>query len=135
MTNTKTKPENLGKAINDTLKEYEKSVTQIYGECGKEIADDVVKKLKMVRFGKYDQHQYSKSWAVKEEKGAMNTPYFIIYNKKHYRLTHLLEYGHVIRDGTGRKVGEAGAIPHIKPMEEWLQNQLPKLLERELGGN
>lgn len=128
------KGKDLMTQLNDVLQDYSKEVMDTYNTCGKEIADDVVSKLKRVKFGRYDRGKYSKSWAVKQEKSNWGTDSYIIYNKKHYRLTHLLEFGHEIRDGTGRKVGEAGAIPHIKPMEEWVQNQLPKLLVQKLGG-
>lgn len=128
------KGKDLTTQLNKALQDYSKEVLDTFNTCGKEVADDVVSKLKMVAFGRYDRRKYSKSWAVKQEQGRLGSNTYIIYNKKHYRLTHLLEYGHAIRDGTGRKVGEAGAIPHIKPMEEWLQKQLPKVLEQKLGG-
>lgn len=128
------KGKDLMTQLNNVLQDYSKEVMDTYNISGKEVANEVVKRLKMVAFGKYDHRKYSKSWAVKEEKGNWGTNTYIIYNKKHYRLTHLLEFGHVIRDGTGRQVGEADAIPHIKPMEEWVQEQLPKVLEQKLGG-
>lgn len=128
------KGKDLMTQLNDVLQDYSKEVMDTYNISGKEVADEVVKQLKAFKFGKYDQRKYSSSWAVKEEKGNWGTNTYIIYNKKHYRLTHLLEFGHAIRDGTGRQVGEADAIPHIKPMEEWVQNQLPKLLVQKLGG-
>lgn len=127
------KGKDLMTQLNSVLQDYSSEVMDTYNTCGKEVAEDVVSKLKSKKFGKYDQRKYSKSWAVKQEKGIWTNVY-IIYNKKHYRLTHLLEFGHAIRDGTGRKVGEAGAIEHIKPMEEWVQQQLPELLKRKLGG-
>ena len=127
------KPENLQKAINDILQDYERDVLKTYGDVGKEISTEAVNKLKTTSPVGYTK-KYAKSWAVKEEKGVSGTPTFTIYNKKHYRLTHLLEYGHVVRNGTGRTVGRAGAYPHIKPIEEWVQNELPKVLEQKLGG-
>lgn len=128
------KGKDLMTQLNDVLQDYSKEVMDIYNTCGKEIADDTVSKLKRVKFGRYDRGKYSKSWAVKQEKSNWGTDSYIIYNKKHYRLTHLLEFGHVVKNGTKRVVGKAGAIPHIKPMEEWVQNQLPKLLVQKLGG-
>lgn len=131
---TKVKPESLAKVLSETLNDYAKQVEKTYGECGEKVASDAVKKLKMVAFGRYDKGKYSKSWAYKQERGFMGTPRFVIYNKKHYRLTHLLEYGHVVKNGTKRVVGQAGAIPHIKPIEEWVQTQLPKDITQKLGG-
>lgn len=128
------KGKDLMTQLNDVLQDYSKEVMDTYNTCGKEIADDTVSKLKRVKFGRYDRGKYSKSWAVKQEKSNWGFNSYIIYNKKHYRLTHLLEFGHVVKNGTKRVVGKAGAIPHIKPMEEWVQNQLPKLLVQKLGG-
>lgn len=128
------KGKDLMTQLNDVLQDYSKEVMDTYNTCGKEIADDTVSKLKRVKFGRYDRGKYSKSWAVKQEKNNWGTDSYTIYNKKHYRLTHLLEFGHVVKNGTKRVVGKAGAIPHIKPMEEWVQNQLPKLLVQKLGG-
>ena len=128
------KGKDLMTQLNDVLQDYSKEVMDIYNTCGKEIADDTVSKLKRVKFGRYDRGKYSKSWAVKQEKSNWGSNTYIVYNKKHYRLTHLLEFGHVVKNGTKRVVGKAGAIPHIKPMEEWVQQQLPKLLVQKLGG-
>ena len=128
------KGKDLMTQLNDVLQDYSKEVMDTYNTCGKEIADDTVSKLKRVKFGRYDRGKYSKSWAVKQEKSNWGSNTYIIYNKKHYRLTHLLEFGHVVKNGTKRVVGKADAIPHIKPMEEWVQQQLPKLLVQKLGG-
>ena len=128
------KGKDLMTQLNDVLQDYSKEVMDTYNTCGKEIADDTVSKLKRVKFGRYDRGKYSKSWAVKQEKSNWGSNTYIIYNKKHYRLTHLLEFGHVVKNGTKRVVGKARAIPHIKPMEEWVQQQLPKLLVQKLGG-
>ena len=128
------KGKDLMTQLNDVLQDYSKEVMDTYNTCGKEIADDTVSKLKRVKFGRYDRGKYSKSWAVKQEKSNWGSNTYIIYNKKHYRLTHLLEFGHVVKNGTKRVVGKARAIPHIKPMEEWVQQQLPKLLVQKIGG-
>lgn len=135
MTNEKVTPEDITRVLNDTLKDYQKEVEDTFGQCGLEIAEECVAKLRSVKFkGGYDKGKYSSSWAVKEEKGFMGYPTYIVYNQKHYRLTHLLEYGHAIKNGTGRSYGEVGAQEHIKPVEDWVQEQLPRLLEQKLGG-
>lgn len=52
---------------------------------------------------------YSKSWEVKPKReGGMKK--YVVHNKDHYRLTHLLENGHAKRKG-----GRVAAIPHIAP--------------------
>lgn len=73
---------------------------------------------------------YAKSWAVKTSasKGGAKG---VVYNKDHYRLTHLLEYGHVIRNKAGgRTYGKTAERPHVAPVQkETIQRILQELEE------
>lgn len=63
---------------------------------------------------------YAKDWAAKKDRKGNKWAYGkVVYNKKHYRLTHLLEKGH-------RKVngGMVAARPHIAKVEEKAINTL-----------
>ena len=51
----------------------------------------------------------------------------VLYNAKYYNLTHLLEKGHPLRSG-----GRARAFPHIKPVEEELNDKFLKGVENIL---
>lgn len=133
MTNEKTTPENMAKVLTDALNDYADEVKDKFGKVGKEVSELAVQGLEQ-RSPK-QSGDYAKSWTYKEEKGFMGYPTYIIYNAEHYRLTHLLEYGHAVANGTGRIAGaEAGAKPHIKDVEEEVKDILPLFLERELGG-
>ena len=73
---------------------------------------------------------YKKGWSVKKESGN-GTITRTIYNKTDYQLTHLLEHGHVNRDGT-RTHGKA----HIGPAWDKYGSELNKRIEQiiENGG-
>lgn len=90
-----------------------------------ETADDVVRALRSAHpSGAGDWHRYDSGWAIRKKVNKrLGGIQAICYNEKFYRLTHLLEYGHAIVSG-GRKVGEAGAFPHIKPIEERAEKDL-----------
>lgn len=52
-----------------------------------------------------------------------------VYNKKEYRLAHLLEFGHQSRNG-----GRVGAYSHIETVNEQAGDMVVDLIRRKLGG-
>lgn len=65
---------------------------------------------------------YAKGWQYSASEDGLH---YRIYNGTEYRLTHLLEHGHVIRNGTKRKYGFVPAREHIAPVDEKVIEQLP----------
>ena len=76
-----------------------------------ETAKQTVKKLKKGNFG-FNDKKYSKGWARKMSSKRFGAS-AIIYNKTDGHLTHLLEFGHVKRNG-----GRTRAFPHIAPVND-----------------
>ena len=68
---------------------------------------------------------YRKSWAIKKNSPSSYT----VYSKK-YPLTHLLENGHILRNGKTSK-----PFKHISKGEEYAQSELPKQIEKILKDN
>lgn len=56
---------------------------------------------------------YAEGWATKEGKTATRSKSAVVWNEKHYRLTHLLEHGHAKVNG-----GRVPARPHIGAAEQ-----------------
>lgn len=56
---------------------------------------------------------YAEGWATKEGKTATRSKSAVVWNEKHYRLTHLLEHGHAKVNG-----GRVAARPHIGAAEQ-----------------
>lgn len=122
----------------------QKQIKEILEECGQEVQDvvdetavktakETVKDLKQTspkskRAGKH----YANNWAMKETKipgGGINT---VVYNKAPtYRLTHLLEKGHVVKNQYGT-YDRAPAIRHIGPAEERGVENFLRKVETEL---
>ena len=101
----------LAREIAQELSVYSQDVVEKVNISSDKVAKAAVKQLKETspkRYGKY-----AKSWAVKKESQVGQPNALIIHNKEHYRLTHLLEYGHA-KVGGGRVSGK----PHIRPAEE-----------------
>lgn len=109
---------NLASEISKILKEYTNEVEQGIEETQDKIAKDSVKKLK-ANSPKLTG-SYRKGWRVKTEGNKK-----IIHNKTDYQLTHLLENGHVNRDGS-----RTPAIVHIKPVEESAIKEFIEATER-----
>lgn len=106
-------------AVQGELTEYANEVTGYVKESVKDVAKETVKEVKRrspVRSG-----AYKKSWGqtqIYEGPGGIR---ITIHNKKHYRLTHLLENGHALKSG-----GRTKAYPHIKPAEDFAARELEK---------
>lgn len=112
--------------INRTLALYTKNVNMTMQSVFDTTARDAANKLK--KTSPKAKGEYARNWAVKKELGKAT-----VYNKKPtYRLTHLLENGHDVVVN-GKKVGHANPQVHIKPVDEWVQEEVPKRLEEALG--
>lgn len=85
------------------------------------------KKLKTAGKFKNITGDYRKGWSIKKESGLLGIKKQTVHNKTDYQLTHLLEFGHVNRDGS-----RARAFPHIKPVEEESTVFFVKDVERRL---
>lgn len=112
--------ERMADEIAKMLTEYEAAIVKNTDACGKAVANAAAKKLRQTspkRTGKY-----AKSWGVTREDSSFGeNAKYIIHNKKHYRVAHLLEHGHVMANGKRTK-----AIPHIKPVEEQVIREYEK---------
>lgn len=135
MAKKKIKALDFDKAIKAVLEEYGEQVADVMGDAIQQVADEAVDKLKAVQTFAGDGHptgEYSASWQSDEVKTGRLSKKIVVHNLKHYRLTHLLEKGHVSRNGTGRTFGRVPAYPHIGEVNDWVASELPKEVERRL---
>lgn len=125
---------NLDSTINQILADYGEDAYKVLDSSVDRVAEEATRKLQAVNFK--TGGEYSRSWVCDKEPTGRFATKRIVHNEEHYRLTHLLEKGHVVKNGRTRITGEtweAGAYPHIAPVEEWAKSELPREVERELS--
>lgn len=105
------KSKSLGDAIISELTAYKTEIQERIDESAKKHAKKLQQEIKTRSPEKTGA--YKKGWHVK--KYGKNT--YLVHNKDKWQLTHLLEEGHAINDGTAR----APAYPHIEPAREKIE--------------
>ena len=121
----KIKVDQLTKEIEQALADFAGTTEEACEKGVLETASDAVQALRSAHpsgSGVYDSwDEYNSGWT--KRKSGMKTKLkgiqAIIWNEKHYRLTHLLERGHALANG-----GRARAFPHIAPVEEKCEGKL-----------
>lgn len=112
--------------INSILDEYGDKAQDALKQAIEETAEDSVSDLK--RLGGFKGRKYRNSWTNEETSTRLNYGQ-TVFNKRHYRLTHLLEFGHVKQNG-----GRTRAFPHIADVnnqaEKRVMTRLAFYLER-----
>lgn len=120
----------LGSEIMRELQAYSQALVIEADNAAKRSAKRLKKKLENT--SPKDRGGYSHSWRIKEFKSKTNGPStYVVHNKEHYRLTHLLEFGHAKKDGTGR----VKAQPHIEPARDDEEKKFLEDLESVVSGN
>ena len=118
----------VANAISEALAEYTQEVAACSDECVDYVAERCAEKLTSSSpRRKTNGGDYAKSWAVDTVYSKLGNKRVLVRNKL-YQLTHLLENGHAKKGGKGR----TKAIPHIKPVEEWAQEELPKQFKERM---
>lgn len=118
--------------INSILTKYQTEVNEALKKTIQSTAKEGVMALKTLKYAdkKYTIRtgDYNKGWtSARESKGKYKNS-AVIHNKTDYRLTHLLENGHMTRDGTSR----TRAFPHIEPTRDVLEKEVLKNIEDAL---
>lgn len=100
----------LRQVINDYLTTYGEGIREAVETACAETGKVVAKELK--KAGDFNGTAFKKSWTTKTELTRLGAS-TIVYNKDHYQLAHLLEFGHATRDG-----GRTKAFNFIAPIND-----------------
>lgn len=124
--------DDLANAVLEELKEYRDVTEDDLEKIARAVAREGAKKLKTNSpRGKGNggpKGHYADGWSVKYIRGMNGKFTFVVHNKNKPGLTHLLEKGHQLRQG-----GRARAIPHIKPVEEWCNEEFERRVKERLN--
>lgn len=101
---------NVSQQMKDIFTDYTDEVKELVTEVLEEVGHEAASELKGA--GSFKGKKYRSSWDTKVE-SSRTFDSVIVHNKKHYRLSHLLEFGHATRNG-----GRTRAFPHIAPVNE-----------------
>jgi hypothetical protein len=116
----------LAAEIAKGLAEYSQDVVEKVNESSEKVGKAAVKRLKQTSPKKTGK--YAKSWTMKTEPEVGQPHKRIVHVKApHYRLAHLLEYGHA-KVGGGRVEGR----PHIGPAEEEVIREFTAAVEEAI---
>lgn len=124
------KIDGLQAAIMDAVENYSQDINERIKEDCKEVAKGTVKMLKQI--SPELTGDYRKGWRQKTSYESSQDIRVTVHNKTDYQLTHLLEFGHVIKNGTGRVYGSVGPRTHIAEAEAYAQAELPKRVEETI---
>lgn len=123
---------NLAETVNKLLTEYAGDVRADVEETITAVAKETAKKLQQESRAKFGNGDYAKGWTSQVEKGRVTVGAVVYGKKPTYALAHLLEFGHVTRNGTGRTFARTPAHEHIQPINEWAQDEAGKRIASRL---
>lgn len=134
MARKKIQPVDLSATVSQILEDYGADVGEILDEAIIDAAEDAVHKLRAVnKFSPLGNPTgaYSASWTMEPMRVSRYQISYLIYNENHYRLAHLLEYGHALVSG-GRKIGDVQAYSHIRDIHNAVNVELVRNFMRRL---
>lgn len=122
------KMDGLEDAVIDILNDYGHTAEKLIDEIGKEVIKESTERL--IATSPKDirpisrRGAYANDWKFKKDKDK-----WVAYNKKNYRLTHLLEFGH--RGANGARTSKA--YPHIEQVQKFASDEFIKRINERLG--
>jgi len=120
--------DDFAREMTDMIREYTEDVS---AAIDAEVDNTAIKVLKEVkRLARKRSGEYARTFVITNKSLPGNRKY-VVWNKKHYRRVHLLEYGHAKVGG-----GRVRAYPHLDPAHRRYGLTMPDRIKRiiENGG-
>lgn len=127
-------PTELASEVGKILEEFQGATEDAVADAIIDVGDEAVQELRSANppgSGQYSSwSRYNSGWERTKLEGKKRGFKTIVHNKKHYQLTHLLEFGHALRGG-----GSAKAFPHIAPVEEKVEKSILAEIKKRMSNN
>lgn len=124
------KSDDMAKAIVEILEQYKDTTVETMKNAVDTVSKKAVRELKQT--SPRMTGAYAKDWAQKKQPQTKQYAYAkVVYNKKHYRLTHLLEKGHKVKPvpkHAGKKT-TVGPQDHIGKVEKESIDEFTRLIK------
>lgn len=111
--------------VMEALNSYAVGVNEAMQKVLPNVAKEAAKQLQ--NNSPHRTGKYASGWRQKTTSGALDVQ-AVVYNAKAPGLSHLLEHGHLLRNGKRSR-----AVTHIKPVEEWVISEAARQLEGALS--
>ena len=113
--------------LSEALGDYAEEVTEGVKDAVKSVARKTVQSVR--NRSPVHTGAYRKSWGQATIQNTPRSLVISVHNRKHYRLTHLLENGHALVGG-----GRTSAYPHIAPAEREMEQELLRTVQLKVKG-
>lgn len=131
--NFRVKGNEISLAVRDILEVYSHNVTVLTKEATDKTAEEALGRVKQL--APKSSGTYADAWASKVGfENAFEKRTILYVEAPHYRLTHLLEYGHVIRNQYGGPLGKGrtAEFHHVEPTVEFAEKMYSDLIREAI---
>lgn len=139
-------PNQLAEALSSILDTYEFNIVENVKEATDAVTDDTTERLKTTSPARRPR-EYANNWTWTNLLDSSLSRIDAVYNKgRTYRLIHLLEWGHVIRNQysgnhydtkirdyvKGKAYGRVAGRPHLMPAVEYAKEIYPQKVKEAI---
>lgn len=118
------KANELGEVISAEIQKLAEETAEHLEEVATQVGKEAVAELKKTSPRRtHNGKHYANGWKSKKQKTKLGTVQVTVYNSTKPHLTHVLEHGHVARNGK-----RVNGIPHIKPVRDEIEKKLKERL-------